>query len=95
MRFSELAFCITFVATAVSAGPMDRRAAFTLQNGKEAQALNSKFQSLTASSSCTAGEQACVQGQLGQCVNGKFVLTPCSAPLQCVALPLVNKPGTR
>ncbi|KAH9989082.1 hypothetical protein BJV74DRAFT_458223 [Russula compacta] len=96
MRFSELAFGITLVATtAVSAGPVDRRAAaFTLQNGKDAQALNEKFQSLSASSSCTAGEEACVQGQLGQCVNGKFALTPCSAPLQCVALPLVNKPGT-
>ncbi|KAH9989941.1 hypothetical protein BJV77DRAFT_948011 [Russula vinacea] len=79
-------------------GQLQRRggsaAPFTLQNGQEAQALNRKFQSLTASSSCSSGEQACVQGQLAQCVSGKFVLAPCASTLQCVALPLVNKPGT-
>ncbi|KAI0267600.1 hypothetical protein BGY98DRAFT_925583, partial [Russula aff. rugulosa BPL654] len=43
----------------------------------------------------TSGEQARVQGQLAQCVGGKFVMTPCAAGLQCFAPPLVNKPGTR
>jgi hypothetical protein len=97
MHLSQLVFSLTFVATAVTAGPapMDRRAAFTLQNGKDAQALNVKFQSLTASSPCTSGESACVNGQFAQCVGGKFQLTPCAASEQCVALPLVNKPGTR
>jgi len=105
MRFSQVAFSIsaTLVA-AVSAGPVpvdynghqrrDGAASFTLQNGQEAQALNKKFQSLTTSSPCTPGEQACVQGQLAQCVNGRFVLAPCGSTLQCVALPLVLKPGT-
>jgi len=99
MRFSQVVFSIsaTLVA-AVSAGPVGgnylRRASFSLQNGQEAQALNKKFQSLSASSSCTSGEQGCVQGQLAQCVNGNFVLSPCASTLQCVALPLVNKPGT-
>src|SRR5712671_4197952 len=95
MHISQLVFSLTFAATAVTAGPVDRRAAFTLQNGKDAQALNQKFQGLTASSPCTDGEQACVQGQFAQCVGGTFQLTPCSAPLQCFALPLDNKPGTR
>jgi hypothetical protein len=106
MRFSQVAFSISVtLVAAVSAGPVavdynghhQRRggaAPFTLQNGKEAQALNQKFQNLTTSSSCTSGEQACVQGQLAQCVNGKFVLEPCGSTLQCVALPLVLKPGT-
>jgi len=94
MHISQLVFSLTFAATAVTAGPVDRRAAFSLQNGKDAQALNQKFQSLTASSPCTDGEQACVQGQFAQCVGGTFQLTPCSAPLQCFALPLDNKPGT-
>jgi hypothetical protein len=31
----------------------------------------------------------------GQCVNGKFVMTPCASTLQCAVLPLVNKSGTR
>ena len=108
MRFSQVAFSVSVtLVAAVSASPLavdcngqhQRRgsgaAPFTLQNGQEAQALNRKFQSLTAGSSCTSGEQACVQGQLAQCVNGKFVLAPCASTLQCVALPLVNKPGTR
>lgn len=100
MRFSQVAFSVsaTLVA-AVSASPLGgeymRRASFTLQNGQDAQALNKKFQSLSASSSCTSGEQACIQGQLAQCVNGNFVLSPCASTLKCVALPLVNKAGTR
>ena len=104
MRFSQLAFSVTLVA-AVSAGPISgdyhqRRAAaaaaaFALKNGQDAQALNQKFQSLSSSSPCSSSEQACVQGQLAQCVGGKFVMTPCASTLQCVALPLVNKPGTR
>jgi hypothetical protein len=69
-------------------------AGFKAQNGKDAQALNQKFQGLTASSPCTAGEQACVNGQFAQCVAGKFSLTPCASGLTCTALPLVNKPGT-
>jgi len=99
MRFSQVAFSVTLVA-AVSASPISgnyhqrRAAAFALSNGQDAQALNKKFQSLSASSSCNSDEQACVQGQLAQCVNGKFVMTPCASTLQCVALPLVNKPGT-
>jgi hypothetical protein len=67
---------------------------FKAQNGKDAQALNQKFQSLTANSACTDGEQACVNGQFGQCEGGKFSLTPCANGLTCSALPLVNKPGT-
>ncbi len=100
MRFSQVVFSVSLVA-AVSARPISgdyhqRRAAqFALKNGQDAQALNRKFQSLSASSSCKDGEQACVQGQLAQCAGGKFVMTPCASTLQCVALPLVNKPGTR
>ncbi|KAH9019136.1 hypothetical protein EDB85DRAFT_2009654 [Lactarius pseudohatsudake] len=95
MRFSDVIFPLSLAITTVSAGVVNRRAAFTLQNGLDAQGLNRKFQSLTPDSSCTDGENACVNGQLGQCVGGKFVLFSCSAPLQCIALPLVNKPGTR
>jgi hypothetical protein len=87
---------VFFVLTSMSKrATAERRAAFTLQNGQDAQKLNQQFQGLTASSTCTAGETACVQGQLAQCVGDKFVLSPCAGGLQCVALPLVNKPGTR
>jgi len=95
MRFSPVIFPLSFAVATVSAGTIDRRAVFTLDNGKAAQALNRKFQGLTADSPCSSGETACVGSQLAQCVGGKFALSQCSATLQCVALPLVNKPGTR
>jgi hypothetical protein len=94
MHFSDFVFCIA-LASVVSAGVVDRRAAFSLKNGQDAQALNKKFQTLTPNSPCTSGEEACVNNQLAQCVGNKFALTSCSATLQCVAVPLVNKPGTR
>ncbi|KAF9444810.1 hypothetical protein P691DRAFT_627410, partial [Macrolepiota fuliginosa MF-IS2] len=67
---------------------------FTHQNGLDAQALNQKFASLTASSSCTSGENACVNNAFAQCVNGKFVSTSCAGGTVCAALPLVNSAGT-
>ena len=87
---------VLFVLTSMyKRDTVESRAAFTLQNGLDAQKLNQQFQGLTASSTCTTGQTACVQGQLAQCVGGKFALSSCAATLQCVALPLVNKPGTR
>ena len=65
-----------------------------LQNGKDAQDLNAKFQTLSASSPCDAGENACVGDAFAQCVNGEFVITNCAGGLVCAALPLVNAPGT-
>ncbi|KAJ7115906.1 hypothetical protein C8R44DRAFT_841816 [Mycena epipterygia] len=67
---------------------------FQLQNGLDAQKLNAQFQTLTANSSCTEGEEACVGTSFAQCVSGSFVLTPCASGTVCAALPLVNKPGT-
>jgi hypothetical protein len=100
MRFSQVAFSVTLLlAASVSALPSRRAAAasasFHLSNGQQAQALNAQFQNLTADSPCQAGEEACVGGDLGQCVAGKFATTPCAADLKCFALPLDNKPGTR
>lgn len=67
---------------------------FQKQNGLDAIALNQQFASLTPSSPCTAGSNACVNGGFAQCVNNKFAITQCSGGTQCFALPLVNKPGT-
>jgi len=67
---------------------------FQQQNKLDAQKLNQQFTSLTLDSSCTEGQNACVQGQFAECVGGKFVLTSCGSSLTCVALPLVNSPGT-
>jgi len=67
---------------------------FKLQNGKDAQALNAEFEGLTAGSPCQDGDQACIDGGFAQCVGGKFAITQCSGGTKCIALPLVNKPGT-
>jgi hypothetical protein len=43
---------------------------------------SAKFATLTPDSSCSAGEDACVNGAFAQCVNGKFsVFPPCSSGL--------------
>lgn len=67
---------------------------FLQQNGQDAQDLNDSFSSLTSSSQCNEGDQACVDGGFAQCVSGAFVVTQCSGGLVCKALPLVNKAGT-
>jgi len=72
----------------------DERADFTLSNGQDAQQKNADNADLTADSSCNTGDTACVDGDFAQCVDGKFVTTPCAATEQCVVLPLVNSKGT-
>jgi hypothetical protein len=79
----------TTTGTAGSAG-----GDFKKQNGIDAQQENAKFATLTADTSCTEGENACVQGGFAQCVGGTFAIQPCSGGLQCFSLPLVNKAGT-
>ncbi|KAG6891213.1 hypothetical protein C0995_008465 [Termitomyces sp. Mi166 len=67
---------------------------FQLQNGKDAQVLNTQFATLTTDSHCSTGDQACIDGGFAQCIGGKFVVTQCAASTGCFALPLVNSPGT-
>ncbi len=40
------------------------------------------------------GQFACVGSRFASCVNNTFVLSSCPDNLECVALPLVNEPGT-
>ncbi|KAG9218173.1 hypothetical protein CCMSSC00406_0008112 [Pleurotus cornucopiae] len=83
---------------------------FKKQNGMDAQKLNAQFAGLKKADACNGasflnytthgldirldGEQACVETSFAQCVGGKWALTPCASGTVCVALPLVNKPGT-
>jgi len=88
--FFALALCLS-----VSARPrLLRRDAVALQNGQDALAQNAEFQTLTADSTCTTGEDACVTGKFAQCVGGKFVLQACAPTTSCFALPNVNSAGT-
>jgi len=77
------------VATASSA-----TSGFQLANGQAAQKLNAYFATLTPNSACTEGQNACVNNNFAQCIEGKFVLQPCGASSICAALPLVNSMGT-
>lgn len=52
------------------------------------------FRSETYSFLLPAGDNACVNGGFAQCVGGKFVITQCAGGTVCMALPLVNSPGT-
>ncbi|EPQ58291.1 hypothetical protein GLOTRDRAFT_137034 [Gloeophyllum trabeum ATCC 11539] len=94
MRAFSVVLLPLSAALLASAGPVDRRAAFTLANGQAAQNLNAHFATLTPDSPCTDGQNACINGQFAQCAGGKFAITGCAGGLQCVALPLVNSPGT-
>ncbi|KAJ3976117.1 hypothetical protein EV361DRAFT_968917 [Lentinula raphanica] len=81
-------------APASSTNTSTSASGFQLQNGEDAIKLNSQFAGLTASSSCTDGEQACVQGGFAQCVAETFEITQCTGGTSCFAVPLVNEPGT-
>ncbi|KAF9043858.1 hypothetical protein BDZ89DRAFT_219438 [Hymenopellis radicata] len=81
-------------AAGTSTSTSSSSADFILQNGQDAIALNTQFASLTSSSTCTDGDQACIDGGFAQCVGGAFVVSQCAGGTQCFALPLVNKAGT-
>lgn len=65
-----------------------------VQNLKVAQTLNAKFKTLSADSSCTEGETACVGKDFAICDQGKYVQMSCGPSMQCYALPLINSVGT-
>lgn len=67
---------------------------FKLANGQNAQKLNAQFATLTATSLCTEGTNACVNSAFAQCVGGTYVTQSCGSGLICAALPLVNSAGT-
>ncbi|KAJ3986347.1 hypothetical protein F5890DRAFT_1007279 [Lentinula detonsa] len=85
-------FVVLTLGLAASARPM-RRDATALKNGQDAITLNAQYQTLTAASSCTIGDNACVTGKFAQCVNGKFVLQSCATGTICAAIPL-DSPNT-
>ncbi|KAG1864851.1 hypothetical protein F4604DRAFT_1012960 [Suillus subluteus] len=81
-------------AAAASATPSSTNGNFKLTNGQNAQKLNAQFATLTATSLCTEGTNACVNGAFAQCVGGTYVTQSCGSDLICAALPLVNSAGT-
>ncbi|TFY64778.1 hypothetical protein EVJ58_g2400 [Rhodofomes roseus] len=92
---TEIAVAATSSAAAASStSSSSSGSGFLLSNGQQAQQQNAQFSSLSASSACDDGSEACVGGQFAQCVGGSYVTQTCGASLSCFALPLVNKAGT-
>ncbi|KAH9829961.1 uncharacterized protein C8Q71DRAFT_384598 [Rhodofomes roseus] len=92
---TEIAMAATSSAAAASStSSSSSGSGFLLSNGQQAQQQNAQFSSLSASSACDDGSEACVGGQFAQCVGGSYVTQTCGASLSCFALPLVNKAGT-
>jgi hypothetical protein len=76
MRSTSIVFIVS--AVLVSASPFNKRASFTEANGQAAQALTAKFATLTESSPCTEGENACLNdGRFAQCSNGAWYYYTC------------------
>lgn len=82
------------IAAVASAMPSSTSGNFKLANGQDAQKLNAQFATLTATSLCTEGTNACIDSAFAQCVGGTYVTQSCGSGLICAALPLVNSAGT-
>ena len=79
-----------FLLTAICAQNAIQR-----QNGQDALKLDNLKQQNIEGSSCSNPGDLCVQDKVGQCVDGKIIVTAsCGPTLQCQVLPLVNKRGT-
>ncbi|KAJ7636981.1 hypothetical protein FB45DRAFT_742399, partial [Roridomyces roridus] len=97
--FSLTPFYLLVSATLINAAPVlvsrdVLDAASLLKNGQDAQNLNAQFQNLTTADACTAGQVACINGDLANCVNTKWQTQGCPSSLSCFAVPLVSQPGT-
>ncbi|THU96530.1 hypothetical protein K435DRAFT_664342, partial [Dendrothele bispora CBS 962.96] len=64
-----------------------------LANGQKAQQLNAAFKNLTVDDACSTGDQACISGDLANCVDDKWQTTSCRGSQQCFALPSVKQQG--
>ncbi|KFY13005.1 hypothetical protein V491_06554 [Pseudogymnoascus sp. VKM F-3775] len=63
-------------------------------NLRLAKEYNNNFATLTSESSCTSNTKACIGGNLATCLQGRYILTECSAAdTACFALPLTDTEG--
>jgi len=92
LSFVFLAVYSTLLASAAS--PYSKRESYLQQNGPAAEALNNQYASLTPDSSCTDGEDACVQGKFGHCYQGRYLTYSCPNDWECAAIPNEWSVGT-
>ncbi|CAE6449119.1 unnamed protein product [Rhizoctonia solani] len=71
--------------------------AVRLANGRTAQVLNVRFQTMTISDKCEPREPGCISGQFAVCTEGGAWSLPdaCFAGTSCFAIPLKNINGTQ
>ncbi|KAK1457182.1 hypothetical protein CCUS01_01649 [Colletotrichum cuscutae] len=68
--------------------------AVAANNLASAKTFNTLFASLTEQSACTAGQIACVKGNVGFCgANGAFAIQSCGSGTSCFALPMTTTEG--
>ncbi|KIJ99071.1 hypothetical protein K443DRAFT_680224 [Laccaria amethystina LaAM-08-1] len=95
MQYSISIVLASLVTTLVRSAPAALDAATLLQNGQEAQKLNSIFHNLTATDPCNAGEVACVENSIATCTNGTWDTSKggCAKTQNCFAIPSVRAAG--
>lgn len=86
--FSFLAVILSSALLTTAASLYSKRStAYLQQNGPAAKALNDKYATLTASSSCNDGDVACINGQFASCWDGSYHLYSCPGNWTCAAIP--------
>ncbi|KAF8636344.1 hypothetical protein AX16_010997 [Volvariella volvacea WC 439] len=65
-----------------------------LQNGIDAQKLNTIFQNLRSTDTCNSGDIACVESATAQCVDGTWERTECPSTQSCFVLPSIRERGS-
>jgi hypothetical protein len=94
MAFFILAFLAALASSFVSAGPVALDNATLLNNGLQAQTLNSEFENLQVNDPCNTGETACINNDFAACIGGMWQTQACPSNKTCIALPQVRTNGT-
>ncbi|KAH9941097.1 uncharacterized protein BXZ73DRAFT_88293 [Epithele typhae] len=85
------AFVVPAVLSAPTGASLDP--AVFLQNGQDAQALNTEYLSLNSTDTCKDGQLACIDNSIAHCANSTWSLEPCSKSLSCFAMPSLKESG--
>ncbi|KAI0076484.1 hypothetical protein K474DRAFT_1597780, partial [Panus rudis PR-1116 ss-1] len=92
--FFPTLYALILLPYAFAAPTQSLDSATLLQNGQDAQTLNSEFQSLTVKDACDAGQMACVQNSRATCEFGSWKLQRCKDSEKCFAVPSLKDRGT-
>ncbi|KAJ1303501.1 hypothetical protein OPQ81_011687 [Rhizoctonia solani] len=93
---TRISTTLSSLITPSSTSTADLRAV-RLANGRAAQALNVRFQTMTISDKCQPREPGCISGQFAVCTDKETwsLQDACFAGASCFAIPLKNINGTQ